>query len=286
MRFVIVTGMSGAGKSEALKIFEDVGFYCVDNLPPSLIGNFADVCLHGGADIEQAAVCTDTRGGKLFEDFFVGLHALDSLGIAYEILFLDASNESLINRYKEKRHIHPLAKNGLISSGIERERILLAEVKQKANHIIDTSKTQMRQFKERIVDLFVNKKNFTPMTVHLLSFGYKYGLPEESDLVFDVRFLPNPFYIDEFKHQTGREIPVREFVMNHDISKRFLNEASNMLSFLIPEYIREGKTYLIIGIGCTGGKHRSVALAEALSESLIKNNFPVALTHRDISEGG
>lgn len=284
MRFVIVTGMSGAGKTTVLKIFEDVGFHCVDNLPPSFIASFAALCLHRDTGIEQVALGIDIRGGKLFEDLFSGLLALEALGVPYSILFLDASNEALLNRYKETRHIHPLAKNDLISSGIARERERLAEIKQKATYIIDTSFILTRQLKEKIMEIFVEDARFDSLMIHVLSFGYKYGIPDESDLVFDVRFLPNPFYDPELKPLTGLDEEVRTFVMNHEVSIHFLESLHQMVVFLLPHYVSEGKNQLIISIGCTGGRHRSVTLARELFQSLRTAGHSVILNHRDIDK--
>lgn len=284
MRFVVVTGMSGAGKSTVLKIFEDVGYYCADNLPPSLIASFAELCLHRDTSIERVALGIDIRGGKLFDDLFSGLLALDALGISYSILFLDASNEVLLNRYKETRHIHPLAKNDLTGAGINRERELLENVKQKATYIIDTSFILTRQLKEKIIAIFVDDARFDSLMINVLSFGFKYGIPDESDLVFDVRFLPNPFYIAALKPLTGLDGDVRDFVMNHDVSIRFLESLTQMLQILLPHYVAEGKNQLIISIGCTGGRHRSVALAYALHQALCGAGHSAILNHRDIDK--
>lgn len=284
MRYVIVTGMSGAGKTTVLKIFEDIGYYCVDNLPPSLIANFAALCISRETGIQQVALGIDTRGGKLFEDLFSGLTALEALNVPYSILFLDSSNDVLLNRYKETRHIHPLAKHGLISAGITRERELLAEVKQKATYIIDTSFILTRQLKEKIIEIFMDDAQFDSLMINVLSFGFKYGIPDESDLVFDVRFLPNPFYERELKAMSGLDQEVRDFVMGHEVSVRFLESLTGMLSFLIPNYVAEGKNQLIISIGCTGGRHRSVTLAGELYRTLKTAGHSVILSHRDIEK--
>ncbi|MCL1883657.1 MAG: RNase adapter RapZ [Defluviitaleaceae bacterium] len=282
MRIVIVTGMSGAGKTTALKIFEDAGFYVADNLPAPLLGDFAKFCLKSG--ISQVALGIDIRGGKMFTDFSMGLLELDKLSVAWSILFLDSSNEILLNRYKETRHLHPLAKNDLVSVGISKERALLEEVRERSTYIMDTSKLLPRQLKIKILDLFAEKENTGKLLINILSFGFKYGIPEESDLVFDVRFLPNPFYNPELKPMSGLDTDVREYVMSHDVSVRFMDSLFAMLNFMIPHYISEGKNQLIISIGCTGGRHRSVTLSQELHKALSAHENPIAIHHRDIDK--
>jgi UPF0042 nucleotide-binding protein len=284
MRIVIVTGMSGAGKTTVLKIFEDAGFHCVDNLPPSFIGSFAKLCAERDTGITQVALGIDIRGGKMFDDLSQGLADLDGQGQAYSILFLDASNEVLLNRYKETRHLHPLAKNDLISVGIARERVLLEDIKSQASYVIDTSFILPRQLKEKILKIFVENVAFDSMMINVVSFGYKFGIPDESDLVFDVRFLPNPFYNPELRSLTGLDKKVRDYVMNHDVSVRFSESLLGMLRFLIPHYISEGKNQLIVSIGCTGGRHRSVTLANELQQALSHHAHSVVLSHRDIDK--
>lgn len=284
MRIVIVTGMSGAGKTTALKIFEDAGFYVADNLPAPLLGDFAQFCMKRDVNISQVALGVDIRGGKMFTDFSMGLLELDRLGVAWSILFLDSSNEVLLNRYKETRHLHPLAKNDLVSVGISKERVLLEEVRERATYIMDTSGLLPRQLKIKILDLFTENENTGRLHINVLSFGFKYGIPEESDLVFDVRFLPNPFYNAELKKQSGLDAAVREYVMGHDVSVRFMDSLFAMLNFLIPHYISEGKSQLIVAIGCTGGRHRSVTLACELHKALSAHENPVAIHHRDIEK--
>ena len=256
MRIVIVTGMSGAGKTTVLKIFENAGYHCVDNLPPTFIGSFAKLCAERNTGITQVALGIDIRGGKMFDDLEHALEELEVMGQAYSILYLDASNESLLNRYKETRHMHPLAKNDLVSVGINKERVLLEKVKRQATYVIDTSFILPRQLKEQILNIFVEHADFDSLMINVVSFGFKYGIPEESDLVFDVRFLPNPFYNKDLRPLTGLDADVRDYVMGHDVSVRFSESLLGMLRFLIPHYISEGKNQLIVSIGCTGGRHR------------------------------
>ncbi|MDR1537142.1 MAG: RNase adapter RapZ [Clostridiales bacterium] len=284
MHFLIVTGMSGAGKSTVLKFLEDAGYFCVDNLPPSLIPKFAEICYRPGSDIKQVALGIDVRGGKLFEDVFAGLEALSRDNLEYTILFLDASDETLVKRYKETRHSHPLAKNERVITGIDKEREMLSEVKKRASFIIDTSNTLTRQLKEMINEIIIKNKKFNSLMITVLSFGFKYGIPDDSDLVFDVRFIPNPFYIQELKEKTGLEAPVRSYVMKLDATKGFLEKWIDMLNFLIPHYVNEGKNQLVISVGCTGGKHRSVALAEWLFMTLQNQGLAAVINHRDIDK--
>jgi len=281
MQFLIVTGMSGAGKTTVLKFLEDAGFYCVDNLPPLLISKFAEVAAHAGPEIKQVALGIDVRGGNLFNDLFSELDALAADSFKYSILYMDASDEALIKRYKENRRNHPLALNDRVTTGIEKERVRLSEVKARANYIIDSSNMLPRQLKETLNKLIVQDKDFNSMMVSILSFGFKYGLPGDSDLVFDVRFIPNPFYITELKELTGRDEPVRDYVMGHEVTKEFFQKWISLITFLIPNYVEEGKNQLVISVGCTGGKHRSVALSEALYKVLIAEGHSAVVYHRD-----
>ncbi len=284
MRFVIVTGMSGAGKTSVLKFLEDINFFCVDNLPPALLPKFAELCYEQEGEIERVAMGIDIRGGRLFNDLFEELSSLQNKGYEYEILFLDASDEVLIKRYKETRRSHPLSRNGSIQEGIRKEREMLRDVKSKATYIIDTSQALTRQLKEQINDIFVENKTHENLVITIQSFGFKYGIPTDSDLVFDVRFLPNPFYIQELKEQTGNDEPVSSYVMQFEESQIFLKKLVDMVEFLIPLYIIEGKNNLVISIGCTGGKHRSVTLANALYRSLGEDKHVMLLQHHDIEK--
>lgn len=284
MRFVIVTGISGAGKTTVLKFLEDISFYCVDNMPPALMPKFAELCFEQNSEIDKVALGIDIRGGKLFSDFFENLSLLKKEGYEYEILFLDAEDTSLIKRYKETRRSHPLSKGGSIESGIQKERTLLEEVKKKATYIIDTTNILTRELKEQLNHIFVENKNFESLIITICSFGFKYGIPVDSDLVFDVRFLPNPFYLPELKELTGNDAPVSNYVMDFEDSKIFLDKLTDMVEFLIPRYIKEGKNQLIISIGCTGGKHRSVTLANGLYHRLENKNHSLLLKHNDIEK--
>jgi len=280
MQFEIVTGMSGAGKSALLNIFEDLDYYCVDNLPPRLIQNLADFC-QDGAGIERVALGIDIRSAKRFDDLFVGLSVLENRQLPYTIVFLDARDEVLMNRYKESRRSHPLSKS--ITEGIEEERRLLEPLMQRATHVIDTSMLLVRQLREKIIETYIDRKDFG-IIVNVQSFGFKYGLPPMADLVFDVRFLPNPFYIPELKPQSGLDEPVWEYVMKYEVSQKFLKDLTDMLLFLIPHYISEGKNQLVIAVGCTGGQHRSVSIARSVHDELQSAGHSVIISHRDIQK--
>ncbi|MBD7911103.1 MULTISPECIES: RNase adapter RapZ [Clostridium] len=283
MRFIIVTGLSGAGKTEATKSLEDIGYFCVDNLPPKLIPKLAEAC--SGGNIEKAALVIDIRGGVFFDDLFESLMYLKKSEFEYEILFLDSSDEILVKRFKEARRSHPLSPEGRVINGINAERKKLREVKDRADIIIDTSKYAIRDLRGKINEYFgdavVPEKQ---LSVTVLSFGFKYGIPVDSDLVFDVRFIPNPFYIPELKKYSGDDEPVKKYVLDQKETKGFITRLEDMLKFLIPNYIKEGKRQLIISIGCTGGRHRSVAIANAVHELLSNDGFDAKIEHRDISE--
>ena len=276
--------MSGAGKTSVLKFLEDINFFCVDNLPPALLPKFAELCYEQEGEIERVAMGIDIRGGRLFNDLFEVLSDLQEKGYEYEILYLDASDEVLIKRYKETRRSHPLSRNGSIQEGILKEREMLRDVKTKATYIIDTSQALTRQLKEQINGIFVENKKHENLVITIQSFGFKYGIPTDSDLVFDVRFLPNPFYIQELKELTGNDEPVSSYVMQFEESQIFLNKLVDMVEFLIPHYIKEGKNNLVISIGCTGGKHRSVTLANALYAALGQDRHTLLLQHHDIEK--
>ena len=285
MRFIIVTGLSGAGKSEATNALEDMGYLCVDNLPPKLIKKFAEVCKQSKGSIDKVALVMDIRGGIFFDDLFESLSELSKEQFQYEILFLDTSDEVLVKRFKEKRRSHPLAPGGRVITGIELERQKLRDVKDKADVIIDTSKYAIKDLREEMARKFGDKEMpEKQMAITILSFGFKYGIPVDSDLVFDVRFIPNPFYIPELKPFSGNDEPVKNYVMEQTETQTFLQKANDMFEFLIPNYQKEGKRQLIISIGCTGGRHRSVAIANSIYETLRANNHDVYIEHRDIKE--
>jgi UPF0042 nucleotide-binding protein len=276
--------MSGGGKSMAINILEDSGYYCVDNLPPPLIEKFLELCLQHG-EVKKVAVGVDFRAGHPFGDVQLQLEYLRKNGYSFEILFMDASDNILMNRYKESRRVHPLAHEGRIEDGIRLEREMLTGIRQISSYVIDTSHLLTRELKERIEQIFVHNEEYHSLIVNIVSFGFKNGILVDADLVFDVRFLPNPFYIEELKHRTGEEKAVRDYVMAQEDSSVFLDKLTNMVNFLIPAFIKEGKYQLIIGIGCTGGQHRSVTLAGELNKRLEDGgNYLLKLSHRDIQK--
>ncbi|MBQ8038827.1 MAG: RNase adapter RapZ [Lachnospiraceae bacterium] len=285
MRFVVVTGMSGGGKSTAMKMLEDMGYYCVDNLPVLLIDKFAELVVTPNTELEKVALGLDVRSDQ---DFVSAERVLDQLkekGYVFEILFMDANDKTLLKRYKETRRIHPLSteENPRIEDGIKKERDILSSIKKKADYVINTSKILTRELKEELEGIFVRNEEYNSLMVNIVSFGFKHGIPSDADLVFDVRFLPNPFYIDELKHITGNDKPVQDYVMSFEEAGQFLQKLKDMLEFLIPGYIKEGKYQLVIGIGCTGGKHRSVTLANELYRRLKNHGgYGLNLSHRDI----
>ena len=282
MRFVIVTGMSGAGKLTAQKMMEDMGYYCVDNLPVPLIAKFVELILEPSQEITKVVLGIDVRADQSFDDVMKALEDLKNKGFAYEILFMESSDATLMKRYKESRRMHPLAIGGRVADGIERERKILEKMKADANYVIDTSHLLTRELKEELDRIFMKNEDYNSLMVNIVSFGFKHGIPADVDLVFDVRFLPNPFYIDELKHKTGNDREVRDYVMSFPEAEEFLQKLTDMISFLIPNYIKEGKNQLIIGIGCTGGKHRSVTLANKLYEQLKdQGNYGLTVSHRD-----
>jgi UPF0042 nucleotide-binding protein len=282
MRIVVVTGMSGAGMRTALKVLEDAGYYCVDNLPVELVLKFLELAVNNSRNISNIAMCVDVRVGENFGEFATVLSAMDKMGYEYDILFLEAEDEVLVKRYKETRRNHPLAGEHRIMEGILQEREEIAFLKEKADYIIDTSTLLTRELKQELEKIFVEDENFNNLMVTVLSFGFKYGIPVDADLVFDVRFLPNPYYFDEMRPLTGNDALVHDYVMGFKEAEEFLTKLTDMINFLIPNYILEGKNRLVIGIGCTGGKHRSVTIANELFSRLEGNNFGVKVEHRDI----
>lgn len=284
MKFIVVTGLSGAGRSQSIKSLEDLGFFCVDNLPPALIVKFAQMCNQSRGNNEKVAVVIDIRGGKFFDQLLSSLDDMQKAGFDYEILFLETSDDILIKRFKASRRKHPLAEDGRIIMGITAEREKLQNIKERADYIIDTTNLSPAELKEEINHLFVDGGKSESLMISVLSFGFKYGIPLDSDMVFDVRFLPNPFYVEDLKKLSGNNQSVRDYVMKWPAANEFKGKLFDMVEFLIPHYIKEGKSRLVIAIGCTGGRHRSVTMANLLSEKLKENNHRVILEHRDVKE--
>lgn len=285
MRMIVVTGMSGAGKSTALKMLEDIGYFCVDNLPVPLVPKLADMMCSQHMELEKIALGIDIRSGQKFQELESALDELKKSGIIYEILFLDAQDDVLVKRYKETRRTHPLAERGRIDQGILKERDSLESLRKKADYIIDTSQLLTRELQAELNKIFIENKEYKNIYVTILSFGFKYGIPNDADLVFDVRFLPNPYYIEELRAKTGNDKEIRDFVMENEKAEAFLTKLEDLVRFLIPNYVTEGKHQLVIAIGCTGGKHRSVTLANELFETLQSDeSFGIKIEHRDIEK--
>lgn len=286
MRFVIVTGMSGAGKSTALKMLEDLGYFCVDNLPIPLMLKFGELLRKPNVEINKVALGLDIRSGQSSGELAKTLGELDQSGISYEILFLEAADETLIKRYKETRRNHPLAGDGRVDEGLRKERVELEFLKRKAGYIIDTSRMLTRELKVEMHKIFRENKEYKNLYITVLSFGFKYGIPSDADLVFDVRFLPNPYYIEELRSKNGNDKEVKEYVMENENACAFAEKLTDMIQFLLPNYIVEGKNQLVVAIGCTGGKHRSVTLAGELYRRLEAENsqYGIRIEHRDIEK--
>ena len=282
-RFVLVTGLSGAGKGQALRFLEDLGYYCVDNLPVQLISTFADLVAHGGPQHSRIAICVDARAREGLLQAPAYLDEVQELGLHPDVLFLDSSDKTLLQRYSESRRRHPSSPTGSIEEGIRRERELLEPLRGRADLIIDTSATSVQELRERIATVFRGGKASHQLVITVLSFGFKYGVPQESDLLFDVRFLPNPHYDAELKTHTGNEPDVRDFVLDNDDARQFFERVRGLLKFLLPCYSAEPKSYLTIGVGCTGGRHRSVAVAHELALFLRELKYDARLRHRDVA---
>lgn len=281
MKIVIVTGLSGAGKSSAMKSMEDSGYYCVDNLPPILISKFIEICQYNVEELDKIALGIDIRGGAFFDDFHEGYQDLQKKGHECKIMYIEASDEALVKRYKELRRPHPLSGDQTLLESIQLEREMMKTLRESANIIIDTSELGINNFRNQVKDKFLDDLSQPNISIICNSFGFKKGIAIDADLVFDVRFLPNPFYISDLRERTGREALVQDYVMSFEESRIFLDKTKDMIEFLIPQYIKEGKTQLVISFGCTGGRHRSVTMATKLSEHLKKLNYKVFVTHRD-----
>ena len=282
MRFVVVTGMSGGGKLTAIRFLEDMGYYCVDNLPVRLIDPFMELVFAPGSDIDKVVLGLDVRADKSFDNVEQVLAALREKGYKYEILFMDASDEVLVKRYKETRRQHPVCPTGRVEDGIAKERKILEQIKSDADYVIDTSGLLTRVLKEELIRIFVKNEEYNSLMISIMSFGFKNGIPADADLVFDVRFLPNPFYVESLKKLTGNDKAVRDYVMSFPEADQFMDKLTDMISFLIPGYVKEGKNQLVIGIGCTGGQHRSVTIANALAARLRGGDYGINLYHRDV----
>lgn len=282
MDFLLITGMSGAGKSLALNHFEDRGYFCVDNLPPALISKFAKLCLQ--SDLNKIALVSDIRGREFFNELFQELAKIEKMNLNYNILFLEASDDILIRRYKESRRRHPLDEEGRVLDSIERERKLLEELRGRATKIIDTGELKIDELKAELNQLFFSGQKKDLLHLSLISFGFKYGIPRDADLVMDVRFLPNPYYVDSLKEKTGNQIEVQDYVLKWPVTNKFYHKFFDLIDFLLPEYEKEGKSHLSIAIGCTGGKHRSVTTVNKLKEFLAEKDFKISIEHRDLDK--
>lgn len=282
MRYVIITGLSGAGKTQAIRSLEDLGFFCVDNLPPALIPKFAELCYQTRGKIDKIALVIDIRGGEFFDELLSSLEALEDEGISLEILFLEASDEALVKRFKESRRRHPLAPDDRVIKGIEEERKRLEEIRIRADYVIDTTNLRPKQLNEELAGLFSVEGKKEGLLISVVSFGFKYGIPLDADLVFDVRFLPNPYYNEALRDYSGENKAVKEYVMKWPDTRKFLDKLNDLVEFLIPRYIQEGKSNLVIAVGCTGGRHRSVIIANALCEEMKNKNHRAIAEHRDV----
>jgi RNase adapter protein RapZ len=280
---VILTGLSGAGKTQAIDAFEDAGYFCVDNLPPQLLSMLVDLVRLEGSKVSKVAVVSDVRGGEYFSDLEKILDELHAEGVEFSLVFLEASDEALVRRFKETRRRHPLAGKGTLLEGIDRERHTLARLRDRAHHIIDTSEISILELKTWLNDEIIHRGRRQSLVFTFVSFGYKYGVPLDADLLFDVRFLPNPFYDAELRPLTGLDRPVREYVIHSVDFEEFWAVLTPLLDYLFPRYVAEGKAHLTIGVGCTGGHHRSVAIAAALAEHYAAQGFQITVRHRDIS---
>lgn len=286
MNFIIISGQSGAGKSQAKKVFEDLGYYCVDNLPPSLIPNFIELIEQNSENIQQVALVIDIRGGKFFKDLEDNMNLLKDKGYAHKIFYLEADDDVILKRFKETRRTHPLDPSGRIEDAIQSEKDLLRVLKSKADVVINTNTTNQTQLKNLITSALDISESENQMQVTFVSFGFKRGLPLDSDFMFDLRFLPNPYYVEHLRSLTGNDHEVSDYVLSFDESNAYLSHIKQMLDFVIPHMIRDGRTQLVIGIGCTGGQHRSVTFANALSKHYKSKGFNTSAIHRDVRKEG
>ncbi len=281
LELIVITGLSGAGRTQAMQSLEDQGFFCVDNLPPTFLVKFADLCAQSRGKVSKAAIVCDLRGGEFFSSLSEALSNLEKEGFHLQVLFLDASDETLIRRYKESRRRHPLSPQGRVLDGIQAERQQLEDLRIRADTIIDTSDLSAQQLRSQVAGLFGKMQGLGQMAVSVISFGFKYGIPLDADLVMDVRFLPNPFYIQTLRPLTGEHTLVQDYVFGNTMAQEFMEKYLALLEFILPNYVKEGKTHLVIGIGCTGGQHRSVAIAERVGQFLTERQYAVSVKHRD-----
>ncbi|MHB1627778.1 MAG: RNase adapter RapZ [Bacilli bacterium] len=285
IRMLIITGMSGAGKTVAVQCLEDMGFFCVDNLPPALILKFSELVRQSDGSVRRVALVCDLRGGEFFSALFGALKDLEEQNqLEYQIIFLEADDETLVRRYKTSRRKHPLAPDhGRIVDGIARERKMLADMRNRADLVLNTSRLRPLELKEILANRYQGVDDGETLSVNVISFGFKYGIPIDADLVFDVRFLPNPYYIDTLRLRSGRDPDVYDYVMKWPTTKKFMEKLLDLTDFLLPQYVKEGKKQVVVAVGCTGGRHRSVAIAENLREHL-QRSFAVSVAHRDLGK--
>ncbi len=280
-RIIVVTGMSGSGKTQACRCLEDLGYFCVDNLPPVFIPKFVELCSHASSHVTKVVFVVDTRSREFFDKLVSILEDMDKKNLEYEMLFMDASDDAIIRRYKETRRRHPMAPSSRISDGVAKERSRLESVRGKATYLIDTSNMSKAELRDKIKLLF-GKTEGSTMNISVLSFGFKYGMPLDADIVLDVRFLPNPFYVESLKHKSGSVAAVAEYIAEKPVTQEFLKRLDNLVEFLVPQYVKEGKSQLVIAVGCTGGMHRSVFIAKHIFELISNNGYTVNLEHRDL----
>jgi len=281
LELVVITGLSGAGRTQAMQSLEDQGFFCVDNLPPTFLVKFAELCAQSRGKVSKAAIVCDLRGGEFFSSLSEALSNLEKEGFHLQVLFLDASDETLIRRYKESRRRHPLSPHGRVLDGIQAERQQLEELRIRADNIIDTTDLTSQQLRSQVAELMGKVQGLEQMAVSVISFGFKYGIPMDADLVMDVRFLPNPFYIETLRPLTGEDTLVQDYVFGNPMTQEFMEKYLALLEYILPNYVKEGKTHLVIGIGCTGGQHRSVAIAERVGQFLRERHYAISVKHRD-----